>query len=87
MIIAVVGLSLLATVLAGSTTAEDGATLMPLLALLAMCEFGFLASLAGTYLGAQGIRETPNAVLFSVTATCAALMVLFALQGLKLWPG
>ena len=85
-IIALVGLVLLALVLVGSVRNADGTTLFPLLALLAMCEFGFIAALAGTYLGAKAIHEKPTATLLSASASCVLMVVLFALQGLKLWP-
>ncbi len=85
-VIALVGLVLLALVLVGSARNDDGTTLFPLLALLAMCEFGFITALAGSYLGARAFKEHATATLLSASASCVLMMVLFALQGLELWP-
>lgn len=85
--IALVGASFLAIVYVGSFPDDDGFTVMPLLALLAMCEFGFLISLAGIFLGSKGIREHATAKLYSATASCAILMIVFTYKGLTLWPG
>jgi hypothetical protein len=77
---------LLLAVAVGAQPAEQGMR-FPLLALLALCEFGAIINLVGAYLGfrrvqARGLK--PGALLPFAASLCAAGV--FVWLGLWLWP-
>jgi hypothetical protein len=84
--IALLGAVMMFIVIAGSTIADDGHTLVPLLALLAICEFGCIISLVGIYVGYRHRQLSTGAVRYIAIGGCAVLAVLFALKGAALWP-
>lgn len=83
----IVGMVLMLFVIGGSQLGVDGHTKVPLLALLAICEFAFFLSLAGAYIGFGQLKQQSDPQRIGITATCIILALLFALRGLALWPG
>ena len=83
---AVVGTILLVITVLGAQIGADGHTKIPLLALLAICEFGFFFSLAGAFFSFQGLRQRATAQRFAAASACVVLAGLFAIKGLSLWP-
>ena len=83
----VIGMIMMLLVIGGSQAGADGHTVVPLLALLAICEVAFFMCLAGAYIGFSQIKQHSNQQTIGITAACAILAVLFALRGLALWPG
>lgn len=84
--IALLGAIMMLIVIGGSTIADDGHTLVPLLALLAICEFGCIISLVGIYIGYRHRQLSTGPVRYIAIIGCAVLAVLFALKGAALWP-
>ncbi|MGR8946918.1 MAG: hypothetical protein ACU84Q_02660 [Gammaproteobacteria bacterium] len=83
---AVVGTILLVIIGLGAQIGSDGHTKIPLLALLAICEFGFFFSLAGGYFSLKGLRQRASAQRFATVVAFIVLAGLFAIKGLGLWP-
>jgi len=86
-IAAALGLTLLLAVTKGSDTDPQGETLLPLLTLLLMSEFGLILSAFGVYFGIRQIRSTGFTSGYAVaTVVCGLLSVCFLYLGLQLWP-
>jgi hypothetical protein len=70
-----------------STVDNNGETMLPLLTLLVIAEFGFVIALAGAYAGAmQQLKFGFTPVGAAITLVCAALAIGLLLQGIDLWP-
>lgn len=83
----VLGLILTAIVFKGSELRDDGTTLIPLLTLLLVAEFGAIVTAIGSYLGARHLFATRQITSHTaVTILCAVMCVHFILQGFRLWP-
>lgn len=81
------GLILLVAVSKGSTTNSDGDTLLPLLTLLLVSEFGFIVTAIGAYLGFRQIRSAGKTPAYiATTILCAVVSVCCLYLGIKLWP-
>ncbi len=66
---------------------SQGDTLLPLLTLLVIAEFGFVVALIGAYVAAmQQLRSGFSATGATLTLLCAVLAVSLLLQGIELWP-
>lgn len=63
-------------------------TVLPLLTVLIISEFGFIVMAAAVYFGAQTLAKNGvEIVLGIVTLVCAMLAVEFMLIGFRHWPG
>ena len=83
-----IGLAIAMVVLPGSQRDESGNTILPLLTLLLLNEFGFVLSAVGAVLGVNRLRRTGlRFALLAAVAGCVLLAVVFAGLGLSLWPG
>ena len=81
------GLFLLIVVFKGKETGSDGATLMPLLTLLAINEIAFILAAIGVYLGIKRIRlEGFKPLNLSMVVLCALLAIAFSVLGIDLFP-
>ena len=72
------------------TGAADPATetVLPLLTVLIISEFGFIVTAAAVYFGARTLAKNGmDIVLGIVTLVCAMLAVEFMLIGFRHWPG
>lgn len=81
------GFALLPVLWIGNEPGDDGATVLPLFTLLALCEFGFIVNAIGTWIAAARIRSdgwTVGGV--SSLAACVLSCVLFASLGIHFWP-
>ena len=70
-------------------TTQDGAgnTLLPLLTLLILAEFGFIISLVGAYIsGSRQLKDGITATGIIITLLCVAFAASLLYQGLALWP-
>ncbi len=86
-IAAVLGLVLTIIVFKGSEPRDDGSTLLPLLTLLLVSEFGAIVTAIGSYLGGKHYLSTREISGFTaVTILCAVLCVQFVVRGFSLWP-
>ncbi|MEM7467624.1 MAG: hypothetical protein AAF387_12185 [Pseudomonadota bacterium] len=84
--LAALGTALMMFVIAGAKIAPDGHTKVPLLALLAICEFAFFSSLVGAYLGYRQYQVSKAGPLLGAIVACGFLALLFLMKGLALWP-
>ena len=82
----IIGMVLMTFVIGGSQLGPDGHTRVPLLALLAICEFAFFVCIAGAYIGYGHHKQEANRQNLGMLLACIVLAVLFALRGLVLWP-
>jgi hypothetical protein len=74
-------------VLRASVPGDDGATVLPLLMLLMLCEFGAIVALSGGYIcGNQLVRTGFSIKPAFITLGCMILAVDLLLQGMSLWP-
>ncbi len=81
------GLTLLMVVLKGSGLREDGTTIVPLLTLLVVCEFGAIVTAIATYLGLKELFITRKlSATVAVGLACVVLCLVFVTYGLQLWP-
>ena len=86
-IAAILGLVLTVIVFKGSGLGEDGKTLIPLLTLLLVSEFGAIVTAIGAYLGGKNFLDTKKVTGHTaVTILCAVLCVQFVIHGFRLWP-
>lgn len=86
-IAAILGLVLTVIVFKGSGLGDDGKTLVPLLTLLLVSEFGAIVTAIGAYLGGRHFLSTREiSGHTAVTVLCVVLCVQFVLQGFNLWP-
>lgn len=66
---------------------NHGNTLLPLLTLLVIAEFGFIIASIGAYMaGMQQLKSGFTATGAAVTLLCAVLAISLLLQGIELWP-
>lgn len=86
-IAAALGCLLTFVVLKGSGLKDDGTTLIPLLTLLLVCEFGAIITAIGSYLGGKHYLNT-RIISGHTAATflCVVLSVHFLIRGILLWP-
>ena len=83
---AIIGMILVVVTSVVERPGADGHTSIPLLALLAMCEIGFFCALAGAFFTYKASKNLAlERVIFGLTPFFI-LAVLFALNGLSLWP-
>jgi len=81
------GLFLMLVVIKGSEIRGDGVTAIPLLTLLIISEFGFIATAIGAYIGIKHSLSVGIKVVYTViTIFCIILSVRFMLYGIDLWP-
>ena len=81
------GMLLLLFVIEGSKIDAEGDMRIPLLTLLIFTECAFLLTAVGVYIGLTSYRQVENRRFYlATTAICGLLAVLFAFQGIKLWP-
>ncbi len=81
------GVFLLLLVLKGSQLDGNGVTVLPLLTLLIVCEFGFVSNAIGAFLGVKALRAEGLSVgPVIVTSMCVLLSVVFMFLGIRLWP-
>jgi hypothetical protein len=86
-IAAVLGVVLTVIVYKGSGLRDDGRTLIPLLTLLLITEFGAIVTAIGAYLGGKHIFATRKiSGHTAVTILCVVLFVRFVISGFHLWP-
>jgi hypothetical protein len=86
-IAAILGLVLAIIVFKGSGPGDDGKTLMPLLTLLLMSEFGAIVTAIGAYFGGKvflSSRELSGQT--AVAFFCVVLCVQFVIRGFSIWP-
>ncbi|MCP5141766.1 MAG: hypothetical protein H6926_08700 [Chromatiales bacterium] len=82
-----IGLLLLMIATWGGRTGDGGATALPLLTLLMVCEFGAIVTAIATWLGFQHIRTHGFKPLYAaLTGMCAVLAVRLAMLGFGYWP-
>ncbi|MES9833888.1 MAG: hypothetical protein ABW139_16755 [Candidatus Thiodiazotropha sp. DIVDIV] len=80
------GLFLMLLVMKGSEIGSDGVTTIPLLTLLFVCEFAFVVTAIGSYLGIRGTLASGFKPFYStVTLICILLSLSFFWQGVTLW--
>ena len=83
----ILGLVLTTIVFKGSELRDDGNTLLPLLTLLLVSEFGAIVTAIGVYLGSKHYLSTREiSGHTAVTILCAVLCVQFVIRGFNLWP-
>lgn len=86
-IAAILGLVLTVIVFKGSGLRDDGKTLIPLLTLLLVAEFGTIVTAIGFYLGGKNFLSTRKVTGHTaVPILCAVLCVQFVFHGFRLWP-
>ncbi len=86
-IAAILGLVLTVILLKGSELGDDGNTLLPLLTLLLVAEFGAIVTAIASYLGGKRYFSTRKISGYTaVTILCAVLCVQFIVRGFSLWP-
>lgn len=86
-IAAALGLLLTLIVFKGSGLKDDGRTLIPLLTLLLITEFGTIVTAIGAYFGGKHFLSTRKiSAHLAVTIVCVLLCVQFVMHGLRLWP-
>ena len=82
------GLALMGVLYKTGATDPAAESLLPLLTVLIISEFGFIVMAAAVFLGAQTLlRKGFDIVLGIVTLVCGMLGVEFMLVGLAHWPG
>lgn len=80
------GVTFMLIISMGSQTDNSGATVVPLLTLLVMNEFAFIANLVGGYIGIKHtISVGAKPVYTTATIVCVLLAVRFLLLGIDLW--
>ena len=86
-IAAILGLVLTAIVYRGSGLRDDGRTLIPLLTLLLITEFGAIVTTIGAYIGGKHFFASRKISGHTVvTILCVVLFVRFVISGFRLWP-
>ena len=74
-------------VIKGSEIRGDGVTTIPLLTLLIISEFGFIATAIGAYIEIKHSLTVGIKVAYTaITIFCILLSVRFMLYGIDLWP-
>jgi hypothetical protein len=82
-----IGLVLTTVIVAGSRTDQNGATMLPLLALLLASEFAFVVTAVGAFICSRLLwRFGFTAGNFSIGACCGLLATHFMIRGMELWP-
>lgn len=79
------GITLLAAVTFGAKTSPQGLSVLPLLTLLLMSEFGFFVTAVGAYAGARQCLQRVTLRRLVVSISNLILAVLFARLGLEHW--
>lgn len=86
-IAAALGFLLTLLVLRGSRLGDDGNTLIPLLTLLLVSEFGAILTLIGLYFGGRQFLATRTiSIHTAATILCVCFFVHFLVRGFQLWP-
>jgi len=81
------GLIFLLVIIKGSEIDSDGATIIPLLSLLAITEFAFFVTAIGAYMGVRHMLSVGVQFVYAiVTLVCFLLSIRFMLYGITLWP-
>ena len=81
------GLLMLLAVLKGKELDAEGATLIPLLTLLAINEVAFAISAVGAFVGIKRLKaDGVSALNVALVVMCGILMVCFAVLGFELFP-
>lgn len=71
----------------GSETGAGGKTVLPLLTLLVVCEFGGIVTAIGSYFGIRKMISSGFELRHSlVTISCLVLSIFFIILGIQLWP-
>ena len=86
-IAAILGLVMTVIVYKGSELRDDGNTLIPLLTLLLISEFGAIVTTIGAYFVSKhffATREISGHT--AVTVLCVVLCIQFVIHGFRLWP-
>lgn len=82
------GLTLMLILVAAGALQSDQETLLPLLTLLIMNEFGFVVTLIGTVQSVRRLlRSGIQLQTLVISLGCGALALAFLLLGVSLWPG
>lgn len=82
-----IGLFLMLVIIKGSEPGSDGATKIPLLALLAISEFAFFITAFAAYFGIKHILSVGISFFYaSITVFCILLSIRFMIFGIELWP-
>ena len=83
----VLGLMLLALVIAAAPETADAPPKIPLLAMLIVNEFGFIVTAIGVFTGSKTILNTSrDKYIIASVFCCALLSIKFLLTGLSYWP-
>ncbi len=83
----ILGCFLTLIVFKGSGLRDDGTTLLPLLTLLLVSEFGAIVTAIGFYLGGRNFLATRTISSHTAaTMLCGCLFAFFVARGLMLWP-
>ena len=83
----VLGIVLTIIVFKGSVLRDDGRTMLPLLTLLVVCEFGAIVTAIGTYVGIKDLFSTRKFTkATAVSLLCLFMSLHFILGGIELWP-
>ena len=86
-IAAALGFLLTLLVLIGSRLGDDGKTLIPLLTLLVISEFGAILTAIGAYFGGRQFLATRTISNHTAaTILCVCLFINFLVRGFQLWP-
>lgn len=86
-IAAALGFLLTLLVLKGSQPGENGNTIIPLLTLLLISEFGAILTAIGSYLGGRHFLATRTISNHTAaTVLCVCFFVHFIVRGFQLWP-
>ena len=87
LVASLLGCFLILVLFKGSGLRDDGNTLISLLTLLLISEFGAIVSAAGLYFGGKHFLSTRTFSMNTVAAIiCGGLLVLFVVRGFQLWP-
>lgn len=83
----IIGIILSIVVFKGSGLREEGRTVLPLLTLLVVSEFGAIVTAIGSYLGARQFLSTRKfTAITAMSLLCALLCCQFVIRGILLWP-
>jgi hypothetical protein len=87
LLLAIIGMALLGLFQLGSMVPAGGKAFLPLLAQLAICEFGFFVCGIGAFLGCKADWGNCRPSINSIAAmVCFILALYFAFTGFQLWP-